>query len=122
MTQATLTRQEKINEREHSRERLSAMLTPGDTVYTMIRSVSTSGMSRTMSLYIVKDNRLVNITYYAAHALEWPLVEKNGSRVLRVAGAGMDMGFHAVYTLSHVLFAAAMPSSDAGYALKQEWI
>jgi hypothetical protein len=122
MTTTTLTRQEKINEREHSRERLSAMLTPGDTVYTMVRSVSTSGMSRTMSLYIVKDNRLVNITYYAAHALEWPLVEKNGSRVLRVGGAGMDMGFHAVYTLSRVLFAAIMPSGDAGYALKQEWI
>lgn len=122
MTQSTLTRQEKINEREHSRERLSAMLTPGDTIYTMIRSVSSSGMSRTMSLYIVKDNRLINITYYAAHALEWPLVEKNGSRVLRVGGCGMDMGFHTVYTLSRVLFAAAMPSSDAGYALKQEWI
>lgn len=122
MTTATLTRQEKINEREHSRERLSAMLTPGDTVYTMVRNVSSSGMSRTMSLYIVKDNRLVNITYYAAHALEWPLVEKNGSRVLRVSGAGMDMGFHTVYTLSRVLFAATMPSGDAGYALKQEWI
>jgi hypothetical protein len=122
MTTTTLTRQEKINEREHSRERLSAMLTPGDTVYTMVRSVSSSGMSRTMSLYIVKDNRLVNITYYAAHALEWPLVEKNGSRVLRVGGCGMDMGFHTVYTLSRVLFAATMPSGDAGYALKQEWI
>jgi hypothetical protein len=122
MTTTTLTRQEKINERKHSRERLTAMLTPGDTVYTMVRSVSSSGMSRTMSLYIVKDNRLVNITYYAAHALEWPLVEKNGSRVLRVGGCGMDMGFHTVYTLSRVLFAATMPSGDAGYALKQEWI
>jgi len=118
---ATLTKQEKINEREHSRERLAAMLNPGDTVYTMVRSVSSSGMSRTMSLYLVKDNRLMNITYYAAHALEWPLVEKNGSRVLRVGGCGMDMGFHTVYTLSRVLFAATMPS-DAGYALRQEWI
>jgi len=118
----TLSKQEKITEREHSRERLAAILNPGDTVYTMVRSVSASGMSRTMSLYTVKDNRLVNITYYAAHALEWPLREVNGSRALRVGGAGMDMGFHTVYTLSRVLFAATMNSSDAGYSLKHEWI
>lgn len=117
----TFTKQEKINEREYSRETLKNMLNPGDTVYTMIRSVSSSGMSRTMSLYIVKDNRLVNITYYAAHTLEWPLTDKNGSRVLRVGGCGMDMGFHTVYTLSRVLFAATMPD-NAGYAFKQEWI
>jgi len=118
---ATLTKQERISEREHSRETLKNMVNLGDTVYTMVRSVSSNGMSRTMSLYIVKDNRLVNITYYAAHALEWPLTEKNGSRVLRVGGCGMDMGFHTVYTLSRVLFAATMPD-DAGYILKQEWI
>jgi hypothetical protein len=118
----TLTKQQKITEREHSRERLAAILSPGDTVYTVVRSVSASGMSRTMSLYTVKDNRLMNITYYAAHALEWPLRDVNGSRVMRVGGAGMDMGFHAVYTLSRVLVAAARNNSDAGYSLKQEWI
>ena len=118
----TMTKQEKISEREHSRERLAAILNPGDTVYTMVRSVSASGMSRTMSLYYVKANRLVNITYYAAHALEWPLREVNGSRVIRVGGTGMDMGFHTVYTLSRVLFGATLAAGDAGYALKQEWI
>ena len=75
-----------------------------------------------MSLYIVKDNRLVNITYYAAHALEWPLTDKNGSRVMRVSGCGMDMGFHAVYTLASVIFGSTVPAGDAGYSLKQEWI
>lgn len=111
----TLTKQEKINEREYARERLSALLTPGDTVYTVIRSVAHSGMSRTMSLYIVKDNRLVNITYYTAHSLEWRLVDVNGSRAMRVGGCGMDMGFHAVSTLSRVIF-------NDDYAIKQEWI
>ena len=119
---STLTKQEKITERELSRKRLSSLLSAGDTVYTIVRSVSASGMSRTLSLYIVKDNRLVNITYYAAHALEWRLVDVNGSRVMRVGGCGMDMGFHTVYTLSRVLFAADMPSADAGYSLRHEWI
>jgi len=112
---STLTKQEKITEREESRERLSALLSAGDTVYTVIRSVSSSGMSRTMSLYIVKDNRLVNITYYTAHALEWRLTEVNGSRVMRVGGCGMDMGFHAVSTLSRVIL-------GDDYAIRQEWI
>ena len=112
---STLTKQEKITEREHSRERLGSLLNAGDTVYTVIRSVSSSGMSRTMSLYIVKDNRLVNITYYAAHALEWRLCDVNGSRVMRVGGCGMDMGFHAVSTLSRVIL-------GDDYAIRQEWI
>jgi len=119
------TRQEKINEREHSREQLKKLLNVGDTVYTITRSVSASGMSRTMSLYIVKDNRLMNITYYAAHALEWRLCDVNGSRVMRVGGCGMDMGFHAVYTLSRVLFTSidnSLINGDKGYSLKQEWI
>jgi len=119
---ATLTRQDRIDNREHSRQQLKSLLNAGDTVYTMVRGVSASGMSRTMSLYIVKDNRLVNITYYAAHALEWPLTDKNGSRVMRVSGCGMDMGFHAVYTLSRVIFGSTVPAGDAGYSLKQEWI
>jgi len=122
---STLTKREKINEREHSRDRLTALLNTGDTIYTVIRSVSASGMSRTMSLYVVKENRLINITYYVANLLEWRLVDVNGSRVMRVGGCGMDMGFHAVYTLSRVLFTSidnSLINGDKGYSLKQEWI
>jgi len=124
MTTAALSRAKiKQAEREDARERLlTHYVKEGQTVYTSVKSVSSSGMSRTMSLYVVDGNRIQNITYYAAQALDWPLVEKNGSRVLRVSGCGMDMGFHTVYTLSCVLFAATMPSSDAGYVLRQEWI
>lgn len=111
---STLTKQEKITEREYAREYLADILKSGDTIFTVIRSVAPSGMSRTMSLYLVKDNNLMNITYYAAHALEWRLVEVNGSRVMRVGGCGMDMGFHAVYTLSSVIL-------NDGYAINQRW-
>ena len=60
MTTTTLskTAQKKLN-REHAKERLlSYYLEPGDKVYTMVRSVSSSGMSRTMSVYVVKDKQL----------------------------------------------------------------
>lgn len=87
----------------------------GDTVYTLIRSVSSSGMSRTMSVKIVRDNRIDDITFYVAHALDYPLVEVNGSRAIRVGGAGMDMSFHVVYSLGRVLFRGQ--GEDPGYLL-----
>jgi hypothetical protein len=90
-------------------------------VYTLGRHVSTSGMSRDISLYVVRNNELFNITYYASVALGWKLVERNGSRAIRVTGAGMDMGFHTVYTLSSVLYRGTV-EDDAGYKLSQEWM
>ena len=121
MTTATLSKsKQKQLDQDYAIERLQEFyLSEGATVYTVIRSVSSSGMSRTMSLYVSKNSKIENITYYAAHALGWPLVEVNGSRALRVGGAGMDMGFHTVYTLSSVLFKG---QERAGYALKHEWL
>ena len=96
-------------------------LKPSDTVYTLGRYVSASGMSRDISLFIAQGGEIIDITFYAAHALGWKLVERNGRRAIRVSGAGMDMGFHTVYTLASVLYRGAV-EGDAGYALRQEWI
>jgi hypothetical protein len=112
-------------DREYAIEQLlTHYVKPGDTIHTLVRSVSSSGMSRTISLKIVRDGRIDDITFSAAAALEWPLVEVNGSRAIRVSGAGMDMGFHTVYTLSRVLFrpAVAGTDKDPGYLLEQRWI
>jgi len=96
-------------------------LAPNDTVYTLIRYVSSSGMSRDISLFIAQGGEIIDITYYAAYAMGWRLVERNGQRAIRVQGAGMDMGFHTVYTLASVLYRGAV-EGDAGYSLKQEAI
>jgi hypothetical protein len=90
-------------------------------VHTITRHVSTSGMTRDISLIYVKGGQLVNITYSAALALGWPLSEKSGNRAIRVSGAGMDMGFHTVYTLSSVLYRDTV-EGDAGYLLTQAWL
>ena len=122
MNTTTTKKAERIAVMKYARERLlSYYIKEGQTVYTSVKSVSSSGMSRTMSLYVVDGDRIQNITYYVAQALEWPLVEKNGSRVLRVGGCGMDMGFHTVYTLARVLFAVSV-EGDAGYSLRHEWL
>ena len=105
---------------DYCREQLlTHYLREGATVYTVLRSVSSSGMTRHISLLVADGGDIVDITYLAAGVLGESLYERNGSRSLRVNGCGMDMGFHLVYSLSSVLFAGA---ERAGYALKQRWI
>ena len=89
-------------------------------VYTILRRVSSSGMSRSISLCVADDKgQILNITYLAAKALGEKLVEVNGSNAIRVNGCGMDMGFHLVYSLSSVLFAG---EERAGYKIKHYWL
>jgi hypothetical protein len=90
-------------------------------VLTLNRHVSSSGMSRDISVFYVKDNQILNITYSVAKAMGWKLVERNGSRAIKVGGCGMDMGFHLVYTLSTVLYRGSI-ESDPGYHLNQSWL
>lgn len=105
---------------DYSKERLlEHYLKEGSTVYTVLRSVSSSGMTRHISLLVANGDEITDITYYAAGVLGDSLYERNGSRSIRVSGCGMDMGFHLVYNLSSVLFKGA---DRAGYILKQRWI
>ena len=110
----------KLEQQEAREKLLEHYLTEGSRVYTIIRHVSTSGMSRDISLVIAdKDGSICDITYYAAQALGNRLIERNGHRAIRVQGCGMDMGFHLVYNLSSVLFHG---QDRAGYELKQAWL
>lgn len=92
-------------------------VTEGDIVYAIVRGRSSSGMSHDISLKVIKEGKLQDVTYYAAHALGWRLVERNGQRAIRVQGGGMDMRFHLVSTLSAVLFHG---QDRAEYALEYE--
>jgi hypothetical protein len=109
-------------DQDYAIERLTDhYLSPGDTVYTLVRHISASGMSRDISLFVARNGEINDITFYAAHVIGWRLVERNGRRAIRVSGAGMDMGFHTVYTLSSVIYRGAV-EGDAGYALRHEWL
>ena len=110
-------------EQVESVERLRSLFA-GDSkpvIHTITRHVSSSGMSRDISLIYATSAGLTNITYSAALALGWPLSEKSGNRAVRVSGCGMDMGFHLVYTLSCVLYRDAI-EGDAGYHVQQQWL
>jgi len=128
MTTATMTKkQQKQEDYNYAKKQLlEFFVEEGDTVYTVLRSVAPSGMSRTMSLKVAREGKILDLTYYASVVLDYPLVEVNGSRAIRVGGAGMDMGFHVVYSLARVLFRdkyeGQADAVDAGYSLSQAWL
>jgi hypothetical protein len=111
-----------ITDQELAREELLKDYFNGEeraTVYTILRRVSSSGMTRHISLKIAQGGEIYDITYTAALALGDKLHDVNGFNTLKVNGCGMDMGFHLVYSLSSVLFHG---EERAGYKIAQRWM
>lgn len=103
----------KANEaaRADAQAKLREWLKPGDTVYTILRHVSRSGMSRTIGVVLLQpDDRGANRPLVDLHP-NWLVSQAVGLRMsakdrdgVVVGGCGMDMGFHLVYETSHALF------------------
>lgn len=90
-------------EREEAVAELRKILKPGDTVFTVLRKVSSSGMSRQIDVYVIKNNRPRYLTGWVAKACGYRRADQ-GHGPLQVGGAGMDMGFSVVYNLSSAVF------------------
>ena len=107
-------------------EKLREWLKRDEIIYTVLRHRSASGMTRYIDMYYIRENRPCRITWAAAKALGWTY--DTNREALKVGGCGMDMGFHAVYTLSAVLFRDSetfrdpVTGEDAGYSLRHEWM
>lgn len=112
------------------RQQLLAMVKPGDTVHTVLRHATASGMQRCISLFIIRDDEPVCIDTLAADLLGDKISSKHGGIVAN--GCGMDMGFHLVYSLGAMLWPDGTPEphgtrngapdSHGGYALKHRWL
>ena len=89
-------------ERDDALARLREWLKPGDTVYTVMRHRSESGMMRAISALGIEGSKIADYTGNVAHALDWRYHRDHGGVV--VNGCGMDMGFHLVYALSATMF------------------
>lgn len=123
----------------------------GSSVPVVLRHVSSSGMSRAIS---VLDGDLNDVSYLVARATGDKVDQRHGG--IKIGGCGMDMGFALVYGLSRTLYrddfycmgdgpapAPSCPSndhcndrprnapgnfdatrlhSDGGYALRHRWI
>jgi hypothetical protein len=102
------------NEVQEAKARLLELLEKASnkTIYTIVTKVAPSGMSRWLKLYIVADSQPINITREAAAIFGAPYSYEYG---LKVRGAGMDMGFHVVYSLSYELY-------KDGYKIPHKWL
>lgn len=89
----------RTDEKADARDRLSALLPPGTTVYGIVRTVSRSGMSRTIDFYVFPGGEPVFLSALFARLLG--LRQKEGALVVR--GCGMDMVFSLVYDVSAAL-------------------
>lgn len=96
-------------------ERLHEWLKPGDTLHTILRHRSASGMTRwitVIKLSPAKDSdypmggnngvQILDLDYNVSPVLGRPLSERWYG--VKCEGAGMDMGFELVYNLSRRLF------------------
>ena len=135
------TKAQKAEQREFI-EKLRALLKPGDTVFTTVKRVARSGMSRCIDVHIIRDDEPQWLSYWVAKAIGQTFDEKTES--VRMGSCGMDMGFALVYALSQTLFPNGFecigekcPSNDhsnndrnykphhhnsGGYALRQKWL
>ena len=91
------------DERDQARAELRELIKSGDTIYTILRHVSRSGMSRIIDCHIITPAGIKWIGRYVARAIGCAYTEKNGGG-LHVGGCGMDMGFSIVNSLSYALY------------------
>lgn len=107
--------------RQEQLDHLRQWYPKGSTVYTVLRHVSKSGMSRVIGLVAIDpdyagttNEPIVRFPNYAA-ATVLGMKEDRQREGVKVQGGGMDMGFHLAYNLGQVLY-------GDGYALKHRWL
>lgn len=110
-------------EKSEQLENLKMWFPEGSTVYTILRKVAPSGMSRNISVLSIalgdpsqaeKEATIYHPNYAVSVVLGLPLVSGFSDSV-RINGCGMDMGFALVNDLARTLY-------GSGDSLKQRWI
>lgn len=140
------------SERDEYISKLRETLKPGDTLHTVLRHVSRSGMSRIIDVFhIYTDPKTGEVrkdwlSYWISKACDMTFNDRRGQpEGIRIGGCGMDIGFEIVYTVGRALWpegfkcpGAKCPSNDhtngdrnrkphmhtgdGGYALRHEWL
>jgi len=84
----------------------------GTTIYTILRQVSRSGMTRHIGLVVIgpTPDVIFHPNYSASKLLEMRQDKRDDGLI--VGGCGMDMGFHVVYELASAVW-------GDGYAYNQ---
>lgn len=95
----TTTTTEREQQRDNAIAYLREIFPVGSTAHTILRHISSSGMTRWISV-IGPDNN--DVSWAVARAMGDKLAARYGG--IKVGGCGMDMGFHLVYSMSRTLY------------------
>ncbi len=133
-------------EQEQAKESLRQLLAKANyTVYTDVKHVSRSGMSRIIESYITIDNQIETLPPYLLDNAGFYVKRAKNGEGWNMGGCGMDMGFALVYDISqflypqgfdclgeypqcpgtdHVNHVVPMPKhhDSGGYRLRQKWL
>ena len=106
----------KEQERQGLIRELRRYFPKGSTVYTILRSVSRSGMRRVIAVLSIPDGdtRISWLSYDVARLLDYKISTKRSDGLI-ISGAGEDKGFRIAYDLSSVIW-------NDGYALNHRWL
>jgi hypothetical protein len=125
-------------------EYLHSYLKPGQTVYVVLRHVSQSGMSRSLSAVIPTIDKngkpgIYDITHLVSQACDLTIDSHHGG--VKIGGCGMDMAFELVYLLGRAMYPQGFDCigdgclsndhsngennahhSDGGYIFRKSWL
>jgi hypothetical protein len=106
----------KLARAEYCKAELRKLIPQGSTVYTLLREVSRSGMSRQLSVFVMTDNAPRDITYLVIDACGFRRSKRD---YVEIGGCGFNAGFQIVYDLgsalyrdTHVCTGKGCPSND----------
>jgi hypothetical protein len=108
-TMARLTKEDRAEAKGY----LSEAVKEGDTIYTLVKKVSPSGMSRQMVVIIRTDTGVRNISRIVARTLGYKVCKDRDC--FSISGCGQDMGFAVAYDIGAELF-------GDGYKVKHSWL
>jgi hypothetical protein len=121
-------------------------LPPGTTLYTILRHVSASGMSRSIDVRVLQPDGKGGVSVLCVRVPEvgkaymgsYDAAQRNHGADYKVGGSGMDMGFALVYELGRLAYPdgfTVTPSTihrngtpdgardeDGGYAFAHRWL
>lgn len=102
------------DKKQYATQRLKEILPECSTVYTLVTTVSGSGMSRSIKCLVIYKDDLIDISDLVAKAIENPFDNKKGG--VKVRGCGMNMGWYLIEeALSYTLYGETSK-------VKQRWI
>lgn len=130
--------------KDEARTILKRYLKPGDTVYTVLRHVSKSGMFRVISPVVIRrGGDIRDFSRAACNLLDLKFNDRHEG--VPLGGCGIDMGFELVYQMGRELYPKGVPCAgekkcqsndhgngdrdytphlhhDGGYAFRQRWL